>query len=73
MQDCYFAAGSRVRCDFAVELTSFELLQARNNGITLQWITEREINYLGFNLDKETPVTDWSQIASYVIHPQLQG
>ena len=56
-----------------VELTSFELLETRNNGITLQWITESEINNLGFNLDRKTPITDWSQIASYVTHPALQG
>ena len=56
-----------------VELTSFELLETRNDGITLQWITESEINNLGFNLDRKTPITDWSQIASYVTHSALQG
>ena len=56
-----------------VELTSFELLETRNDGITLQWVTESEINNLGFNLDRKTPITDWSQIASYVTHPALQG
>ena len=56
-----------------VELTSFELLETRSEGITLQWITESEINNLGFNLDRKTPITDWSQIASYVTHPALQG
>ena len=56
-----------------VELTSFELLETRNNGITLQWVTESEINNLGFNLDRKTPITDWIQIASYVTHPELQG
>ena len=56
-----------------VELTSFELLETRNDGITLQWVTESEINNLGFNLDRKTPITDWSQIASYVTHPELQG
>ena len=35
-----------------VELTSFELLETRNDGITLQWVTESEINNLGFNLDR---------------------
>ena len=56
-----------------VELTSFELLETRNDGITLQWVTESEINNLGFNLDRKTSITDWSQIASYVTHPALQG
>ena len=56
-----------------VELTSFELLETRNDGITLQWVTESEINNLGFNLDRKAPITDWSQIASYITHPELQG
>ena len=56
-----------------VELSSFESLETRNDGITLQWITESEINNLGFNLDRKTPITDWSQIASYITHPELQG
>ena len=56
-----------------VELSSFEFLETRNDGITLQWITESEINNLGFNLDRKTPITDWSQIASYITHPELQG
>ena len=56
-----------------VELTSFELLDIRNDGITLQWITESEKNNLGFNLDRKTPIADWIQIATYVTHPALQG
>ena len=63
----------RADATLPVELTSFELLETRNDGITLQWITESEINNLGFNLDRKTPITDWSQIASYVTHPALQG
>ena len=45
----------------------------RNDGITLQWITESEKNNLGFNLDRKTPIADWIQIATYVTHPALQG
>ena len=56
-----------------VELTSFDILSSRNNSIILQWVTESEINNLGFNLDRKTPITDWTQIASYVTHPELQG
>ena len=73
LQDGYYALGSTVDNSLPVELTSFELLETRNDGITLQWITESEINNLGFNLDRKTPITDWSQIASYVTHPALQG
>ena len=73
LQDGYYALGAESDATLPVELTSFELLETRNNGITLQWITESEINNLGFNLDRKTPVTDWRQIASYVTHPALQG
>ena len=57
----------------SVELTSFELSGTRNDGISLQWITESEINNLGFILERRTPKTDWVQIASYVTHQELQG
>ena len=73
LQDGYYALGAQSDATLPVELTSFELLETRNDGITLQWITESEINNLGFNLDRKTPITDWSQIASYVTHPSLQG
>ena len=56
-----------------VELTSFELLSNRESTITLQWITESEINNLGFILDRRTPNTDWAQIASYITDQELQG
>ena len=56
-----------------VELTSFELISTREEGITLQWITESEINNLGFILDRRTPTTDWTQIASYITDQELQG
>ena len=73
LQDGYYALGAESDATLPVELTSFELLETRNDGITLQWVTESEINNLGFNLDRKTPITDWSQIASYVTHPALQG
>ncbi len=73
IQDGYYSLGIEGDASLPVELTSFELLDTRNEGITLQWITESEINNLGFNLDRKTPTTDWSQIASYVTHPALQG
>jgi len=55
-----------------VELTSFELISTREEDITLQWITESEINNLGFILDRRTPNTDWTQIASYITDQELQ-
>jgi len=56
-----------------VELTSFEVLDTRDNGITLHWITESEINNLGFILDRRTPTIDWIEIASFVTDTELQG
>ena len=56
-----------------VELTSFEVLDTRDNGITLHWITESEINNLGFILDRRTPTIDWMEIASFVTDTELQG
>jgi len=56
-----------------VELTSFDLIESRNESITLQWVTESEINNLGFILDKRTSTVDWTQIASYVTNQELQG
>jgi hypothetical protein len=56
-----------------VELTSFEVLDTRDNGITLHWITESEINNLGFILDRRTPTIDWIEIASFITHTELQG
>ena len=44
-----------------------------NDGITLKWVTESEINNLGFNLNRKTPITDQSQISSYITHPKLQA
>ena len=73
LQDGYYALGAQSDATLPVELTSFELLETRNDGITLRWITESEINNLGFNLDRKTPITDWNQIASYITHPELQG
>ena len=74
LQDGYYALGANNNdASLPVELTSFDLLETRNDGITLQWVTESEINNLGFNLDRKTPITGWSQIASYVTHPPLQG
>ncbi len=73
LQDGYYALGAQSDATLPVELTSFELMNTREDAITLQWVTESEINNLGFNLDRRTPLTDWTQIASYVTHPALQG
>ena len=73
LQDGYYALGAESDASLPVELTSFELMSTREEGITLQWITESEINNLGFILDRRTPTTDWTQIASYITDQELQG
>ena len=73
LADGYYALGAESDAALPVELTSFEVFSARDNSITLQWITESEINNLGFILDRRTPTDDWMEIASCVTHTELQG
>jgi hypothetical protein len=73
LADGYYALGAQSDASLPVELTSFEVLDTRANGITLHWITESEINNLGFILDRRTPTIDWIEIASFVTHTELQG
>ncbi len=73
LADGYYALGAESDATLPVELTSFEVLSTRDNSITLQWITESEINNLGFILDRRVPGTEWTEIATYITHPELQG
>jgi hypothetical protein len=73
LADGYYAMGAQSDASLPVELTSFEVLDTRANGITLHWITESEINNLGFILDRRTPTIDWIEIASFVTDTELQG
>tara|TARA_A100001234_G_scaffold198906_1_gene189926 strand:- start:103 stop:660 length:558 start_codon:yes stop_codon:yes gene_type:complete len=41
--------------------------------MTLEWVTESEIDNLGFIVDRRTISSDWAEIASYITHPELQG
>ena len=56
-----------------VELVSFEVKTDTQFGLTLVWITESELNNIGFILDRKTSSSDWSQIASYITNVELQG
>tara|TARA_B100000131_G_scaffold323057_1_gene379530 strand:+ start:4676 stop:6424 length:1749 start_codon:yes stop_codon:yes gene_type:complete len=56
-----------------VEITSFEIVSATSNGIILQWVTESEINNLGFILERKTANAGWIEIASYINNTNLQG
>mgnify|MGYP001244939945 CR=1 FL=1 len=73
LADGYYALGAESDATLPVELTTFEVLSTRDNSITLQWITESEINNLGFILDRRTGITDWIEIASFITHIELQG
>ncbi len=56
-----------------VDLSSFSLVSSRSNAMTLEWVTESEIDNLGFIVDRRTISSDWAEIASYITHPELQG
>ena len=55
-----------------VELASFSARQA-GRSIVLEWITESEVENLGFIIERKRDQTVWHQIASYQTHPVLQG
>jgi hypothetical protein len=73
LADGYYALGAESDASLPVELTSFNVLSTRNDAIILQWVTESEINNLGFILDRRVPGTEWTEIATYITHPELQG
>ena len=66
-------AGGSGDLTLPVELVSFDVKTDLQAGLTLEWITESELNNLGFILDRRTSMTDWDQIASYITHPELEG
>lgn len=55
-----------------VELTSFTIEQ-EGGSIVLNWVTESEIENLGFLLERRTEETEWKEIASYITDLELQG
>ncbi len=57
-----------------VELSSFIANTTREGEIELNWITESEIENIGFIIErKETNTEDWTEIASYLTESSLQG
>ena len=56
-----------------VELTSFTAASNRDGNVLLEWETASEIDNLGFLLDRKTSSENWTEIASYITHPALQG
>ncbi len=65
------AAGA-VDVSLPVELTSFTATPLKG-AIQLDWVTESEIENLGFILERRTKDTDWKEIANYITHPELVG
>jgi len=62
-----------------VSLTSFTARQ-EGNYVVLEWVTESEIDNLGFIIERRSVEDgeqgsegEWSEIASYITHPELQG
>ncbi len=58
-----------------VELSSFSARVKQNGSVLLEWITESEIENLGFVLERQTEGAPegWEEIASYITDPELQG
>jgi len=55
-----------------VELASFCACQ-EGRSVVLEWITESEVENLGFIIERKTDNTVWQQIASYQTHTALEG
>ena len=73
LADGYYALGGQGDASLPVDLSSFNLVSSRFNAMTLEWVTESEIDNLGFIVDRRTISSDWAEIASYITHPELQG
>ncbi len=61
-----------------VELTSFTADNSRAGEITLHWVTESEIENLGFILERgaeseDGTTAEWTEIASYITDESLRG
>lgn len=57
-----------------IEVTSFSL-SGTSEGVLINWITESEVDNLGFILEHahgNAPL-QWIEIASYLTHPELKG
>jgi len=58
-----------------VDLSYFTASSARSNEITLNWVTESELENLGFIVERRNTIIEssWIEIADYMSHPELQG
>ena len=55
-----------------VELTNF-IVKNHVQGVSCKWITESEIENLGFTLERKTNETEWREVASYKTTDELLG
>lgn len=67
-----YILGSASDNSLPVELSSFTAWQ-RDNIIHLEWVTESEVENLGFILEKADGDGSWQEVASYLTHEALQG
>ena len=58
-----------------VELSSFSASVERSGAAVLKWVTESEIDNLGFILERRSngEIEEWKEIANYIDNPELQG
>jgi len=56
-----------------VELSFFSADPLRQSAILVQWHTESEVENLGFILERREQESDWTEIATYLTHPELTG
>ncbi len=56
-----------------VELSSFSAKVLKDMTIQLEWVTESEVENLGFILERKSDQTEWLEIASYLTQSELEG
>ena len=56
-----------------VQITSFTATSTRSEAITLEWVTESEVENLGFIVERRHGEIDWVEIATYMTHSELRG
>ena len=83
--DEYILASTTTDNSLPVELTSLTARVDRSGSVVLEWVTESEVENLGFIVERRhtppfghpsqegTETGDWQEIASYITHPELQG
>lgn len=56
-----------------VTLSYFDASVTNNGNVVLKWNTESEIDNLGFIVERREGGSGWTEIATYVSNPELQG